>query len=120
MILAGDNYQKPGIGEGAFQVLQNIGGSKMTQKGQTIFTECSKMVFELTTNHRVKVNDKLHKHIINRVRTGEKILTSDLEKLQLLHLNNICKTHSPTVVKQIQQEAIYFIFILHQRETIQT
>ena len=50
LILVGDNYQLPGISEGAFHALHNIIGSKMTQKGHEIFLQCSEVVFQLKAN----------------------------------------------------------------------
>ena len=43
LILAGDNYQLPGISKGAFHTLHNNNGSKMTQKGREFFSNAQKL-----------------------------------------------------------------------------
>ena len=101
LILVGDDYQLPGISEGAFHALQSIKGSKMTQKGRQIFLECSGTVFQLKANRRVNDNKQHDKDILARLRTGENILDSDLQKLQSLHINNIRKCHGTAALKKL-------------------
>ena len=50
LILAGDDYQLPGIHEGAFEAPFQSTGSKMTQLGRRTFLECAKNCFS-STNH---------------------------------------------------------------------
>ena len=61
LILAGDDYQLPGIHKGAFEAPLRSKGSKMTQLGRRVFVECAKTVYQLQTIQRVsddKQNDK--------------------------------------------------------------
>lgn len=111
LILAGDDYQLPGIAEGAFNVLKKVGGpSKMTNKGREVFKECAKNVFELKTIRRVQDKKSADKELINRVRLGTDVTDDDVKKLQSLHLENIRKEHGDEVVKEIEDQAIYLFW----------
>lgn len=115
LILAGDDYQLPGIMEGAFDVLSKVGGSKMTVKGRGLLSECSKKVYQLKTIRRMCDTNQADKDLVQRVRFGTDITDEDVEKLQSLHLDNIGLVHGPDIVKKIEDEAVYIFWTNEKR-----
>jgi PIF1-like helicase len=116
LILAGDDYQLPGMHEGAFEVLRNLrGASKMTCKGRQVFKECAQNVFHLRTVLRVQ-DDRLHdKELMQRVRLGTGITDADFEKIQSLHLSNIRENHGDEIVNRIEEDAVYVFWTNEKR-----
>lgn len=115
LILSGDDYQLPGTGEGAFQAMHSTKGSKMTQKGRDVFLQCSDIVYKLSTSRRINDSQQHDKDLLNRLRTGDNILDIDLQKLQSLHLNNICNRHGPTTIANIEKDAIFLFYTNEKR-----
>ena len=115
IILTGDDYQLPGMSEGAFQVLTNTGGSKMTMKGRQLLRDCSKNVFKLKINRRVSDVRQDDKDMLQRIRLGVGITDADVSKLQSLHLDNIRDVHGPDVVKRIEKDALYLFWTNEKR-----
>lgn len=115
LILAGDDYQLPGMQEGAFQALTKHGGSRMTQKGRTVLLRCAENVLQLQTIRRVGDSQQRDKEMVERIRLGVGVLDQDVERLQSLHLHKIGQRHGQDVVKQIEKEAVYIFWTNEKR-----
>jgi PIF1-like helicase len=116
LLIAGDDYQLPGITEGAFDALSKSGGSRMTQKGRHALLECSKTVFQLSTIRRVSDDRQQDKDLLSRIRVGENISDADVTKIQSLHLDNIRRKHGTKVVQNIQKDAMYLFWTNEKRQ----
>jgi PIF1-like helicase len=110
VIMVGDDYQLPGIGEGAFSALFSTYGSKMVFKGRKALLECSEYVLNLEGSKRVKENESETKLLLDRVRLGTDITESDVDKLMSLHLDSMQKRHGSQVVADIEQRALYLFY----------
>lgn len=117
LILAGDDYQLPGIGQGSFQALYGRGGSKMVQLGRSSLLECAQFVINLTGSKRVKKNETKTKDLLGRLRLG--IPTDeDIDKLMALHLDNIKAKHGKTKVTEIEEKALFLFFTNEKRRNL--
>ena len=115
VILAGDDYQLPGIQEGAFHVLQRVDGSKMTQRGRQLFRESANCVYKLPTVRRICDSQQADKDLMARLRTGNAITDADVEKLQSLHLDNIERKHGSAVVEKIKDQSVFLFWTNEKR-----
>jgi hypothetical protein len=115
LILAGDDYQLPGMLEGAFQASTKQGGTKMTQKGRTVFLRCAENVLELQTIRRVGDSQQSDKDMIERIRLGVGVLDQDVKRLQSLHLNEFGRRHGEEAVKEIEKKAVYIFWTNEKR-----
>jgi hypothetical protein len=115
LIIAGDDYQLPGMTEGAFEAPLRNNGSRMTQLGRRAFLECAATVFQLPTIRRVSDDKQNDKDLLGRVRLGDSVNDGDFEKIQSLHLNNIRIHHGPSVVAQIEDDAIFLFYTNEKR-----
>jgi len=110
VILVGDDYQLPGIGEGSLDALYSTSPSKMTQKGRDAFLETARFVMELKSNKRLDSTKTRQKELMDRIRIAEDIRESDIEKIMSLSLENIKDEHGPNIVSEIEKEAIYLFY----------
>jgi energy-coupling factor transporter ATP-binding protein EcfA2 len=115
VILAGDDYQLPGTEEGALHAKARVGGSRMTQKGRSIFLRCAENVLLLQTNQRVNDSQQENKEMCERFRLGVNIQDKDVKKIQSLHLEAIRQTHGDDVVGRIEREAVYLFWTNEKR-----
>ena len=70
LIIAGDDYQLPGMNEGTFEVHLHFNGLKMTQLGHCAFLICANTVFQLRMIERVSDNKQNDKDLLSRIRIG--------------------------------------------------
>ena len=89
LIMVGDDYQLPGIGEGAFTALYNRYASKMVYKGRQCLLECADFVMQLGISKRVTGQQAKTRSLLDRLRVGTDILEQDIAKLMSLHLDNV-------------------------------
>ena len=115
LILAGDDYQLPGMYEGAFEAAIRRGGSRMTQLGRRAFLECACTVFHLRTIRRVSDDKQADKDLLSRVRIGDDIRDDDLDRIKSLHLDTIRQLHGPAMVTQIESDAVYLFYTNEKR-----
>lgn len=110
VVIVGDDYQLPGIGEGPLTALFSRYGSKMTYNGRKVLLEASEVVMELGGSKRVRNDQSETKELLNRLRLGTDILEKDVQKLQSLHLDKVGALHGPEVVKDIEDRAMYLFY----------
>ena len=115
LILAGDDYQLPGIHEGAFEVHSRTTASKMTQLGRRTFVECASTAFQLRTIRRVSDKKQDDKDLLSRIRLGDSIHDANVDKIQALHLDNIRNLHGPSMVAEIESDSIYLFYTNEKR-----
>lgn len=110
VVLVGDDYQLPGIGEGPFTALLSRYGSKMTFIGRQALLECSEFVMELGGSKRVNHGQDQTKNLLNRLRVGTDIQDGDIAKLLSLHLEEIRSIHGDDVVDDIEKRAMFLFY----------
>ena len=115
VILAGDDYQLPGMKEGAFSALINKKGSIMTQRGRSALIECSNFVMELSGSKRMQDSLTQQKIILEKLRIGHDLNDLEAQKLLSLHLDVIAELHSEKVVKDIERKSIYLFYTNEKR-----
>ena len=115
LILVGDDYQLPGISEGAFGVHSNTQCSKMAQAGRQHFEECTNFVMSLSTSKRIQDQQKDDKLLMERLRTAKDLTENQVQKLLSLHLDEIQARHGVRVVTEIREKAIYLFYKNHKR-----
>lgn len=106
VIMAGDDYQLPGIHQGAFDVFERRDGGKMTERGRRCFIECAEVVYQLKQIRRIADKNERDRQLLGRLRIGEHVTLADVHKLQSLHLDKIKEKHGQSVVDDIKQRAI--------------
>ena len=92
LIIAGDDYQLSGIGDGVLTALVSRAGSKMTQIGRQTFLDCAQYVMDLGGSKHMNNSESKNRQLLNRLRTGEPN-EEDVWKLMSLHLENIERVH---------------------------
>lgn len=110
VIIVGDDYQLPGIGEGPLTALFSRYGSKMVFNGRKVLLEAAETVLELGGSKRVKEGQSETKQLLNRLRLGNDIREQDVQKLMSLHLDNINQCHGKNVVDDIKDRAMYLFY----------
>ena len=107
VIIAGDDCQLGGVGQGAIDSLptgNNGSASKLIHHGRMLcFKEFAKSVITLATTRRVDSSRQQDMELLQRVRIGENVTDSDVNKLQQLHLDNILKRHGQSAVDDIKK-----------------
>ena len=109
LIIAGDDYQLPGIGDGVLTALVSRAGSKMTQIGRQTFLDCAQYVMDLGGSKRMNNSESKNRQLLNRLRTGEPT-EEDVWKLMSLHLENIERVHGRSKVDEITDKAIFLFY----------
>lgn len=109
VVMVGDDYQLPGIGEGPFTALFNRYGSKMIYNGRTRLLECTDFVMELSRSKRVTGAETKTRALLDRLRVGMPN-DEDISKLMSLHLDNIKLTHGHDYVRAIEDRAMFLFF----------
>jgi hypothetical protein len=110
LMLVGDDYQLPGIGEGPFTALYSRYGTKMTYKGKRALMECSKLVMELGGSKRLQSSQSAAKAMLDRLRIGEDVQDEDVNKLMSLHLESMEAQHGKAVVEDIRARAMFLFY----------
>ena len=120
LILVGDDYQLPGVTEGALKALTSRTTQKMTAQGRAAILECSKFVMTLGDSKRLQENQKNARALISRVRLGEDLPDHDVNKLLSLHLKHIRDTipGGDETVEAIERKAIHLVYTNHKRVRI--
>ena len=110
MILVGDDYQLPGIGEGALPALFSRYGSKITFKGRQALLECADYVFNLKSSKRIQHSEVETKNLMDRLRLGTDIQDRDVDKLMSLRLDRIRDRHGDHYARDIENRAMYLFY----------
>lgn len=125
LILAGDDYQLPGVREGALNAATTSeSNGNMTKAGKKTFLNCAKTVYELIRSRRlvdgsafvsgsdrVRDQDRVRdRGILDRVRMGTDLTESDVKHLMTLDLNEMRKKHSPEYIASIEHRAMYLFY----------
>jgi len=110
LVLVGDDYQLPGIGEGSLDALYSLSPSKMTQRGRNVFLETARFVMELKSNKRLDSTKLQQQELMERVRVAEDIREHDIDKIMSLSLETMRDKHGPKIVEAIEKEAIYLFY----------
>jgi hypothetical protein len=110
LMLVGDDYQLPGIGEGPLTALYSRYGTKMTYKGRRALMECSKFVMELGGSKRLQSSQSDAKAMLDRIRIGEDVQDEDVDKLMSLHLDSMEAKHGKAVVDDISSRAMFLFY----------
>ena len=110
VVLVGDDYQLPGIGEGPFTALLSRYGTKMTYLGRQALLECAEFVVELGSSKRVNRNQNGTRQLLDRLRVGTEIEESDIDKLLSLHLEAIRDVHGKAIVDEIENKAMFLFY----------
>ena len=110
VILVGDDYQLPGIGEGALTALFSRYGSKMTFKGRQALLECADYVFNLKSSKRIQHAEVETKNLMDRLRLGTDIQDRDVDKLMSLRLDRIRDRHGDHYARGIENRAMYLFY----------
>ena len=115
VILVGDDYQLPGISEGAFGVHSDTQCSKMSQSGRQIFKECTNFIMSLSTSKHIQNKQEDDKMLMERLRTAEDSTDKQVKKLLSLHLDDLQARHGAKIVTEIKKKAIYLFYKNHKR-----
>ena len=110
LILVGDDYQLPGVKEGALAALTSTNGGKMTHKGRVALLSCAEFVMELKTSKRLQKGRQRDASLMKRLRVGEDITDMDVEKLLSLHITRIQEKHGTEAVEKIKKDAVYLFY----------
>ena len=109
LIIAGDDYQLPGIGDGILNALVSCAGLKMTQIGRQTFLDCAQYVMDLGGSKHMNNSESHNRQLLNCLRTGEPN-EKDVWKLMGLHLENIEKIHGRSKVDEIEDKTIFLFY----------
>ncbi len=115
LVIAGDDYQLPGIGEGPLTALFSRAGSKMTQIGRTALLECAECVMDLGSSKRMKDSESSNKQLLQRLRIGAPN-EDDIKKLVSLHLTHQERMHGKAFTDDIKDKAIYLYYRNSKRQ----
>lgn len=110
LILVGDDYQLPGIGEGPLTALFSRYGSKMTYNGRKALLECADYVLQLGGSKRVRNSESETKALVDRLRIGTNIEERDVDKLLSLHLDAMRAKHGDAIVQDIEDRAMFLFY----------
>lgn len=110
VVMVGDDYQLPAIGEGPFTALFRNYGSKMNYRGRKALLECADFVMDLSTSKRVTGSQNKTRALLNRLRVGTNITDEDVAKLMSLHMDNIREVHGKEAADAIEEKAMYLFF----------
>ena len=109
LILVGDDYQLPGIGEGPLTALYSRYGSKMVFNGREALLEASNLVVELGGSKRLIGSQSKARLLLDRLRTGN-CNDDDIDKLLSLRVDAMKKKHGPDAMQEIEKSALYLFF----------
>ena len=115
LVIAGDDYQLPGIGEGPLTALFSRAGSKMTQIGRSALLECAECVMDLGSSKRMKDSERANKLLLQRLRIGSPN-EDDVKKLVSLHLAHQERIHGKAFTNEIKDKAIYLYYRNSKRQ----
>ena len=115
VVLAGDDFQLPGVEEGAFQALFRTDGAKMSKSGRSALKECAQFVMELNGSKRMHDSQIKQKKLLERLRIGDDLLEDDIQKLLSLHIQAMKRKHSNTELEKIKQKAVYLFYTNEKR-----
>ena len=117
LILVGDDYQLPSIGEGAFDVFSSSGWgvSKMTLSGRGVLQECANCVMSLKTSKQIQKKRTKDKQLLQQLRLASELNEEQIQKLLSLHIDEIKASHGVTAVSEIKSKSIYLYYRNHKR-----
>ena len=111
VVLFGDDYQLPAIGEGALHALyKSRTDGKMTLIGRREFLNSAKHVMELNSIKRMDNNKLDQKQLLSKLRKNETLEQWEIQKLLSLHLTVMKEKHGADVVDSIKKDAIYLYY----------
>ena len=115
LVLVGDDYQLPGVTDGAFDCLTSKRGNKIKNSGRNIFQECASFVATLKTSKRVQEKQKQDKKLLAKLRVASELSNNEVQRLLNLHISSIKAKHGPQVVEDIEAKSIYLFFRNNKR-----
>ena len=113
VVIAGDDYQLGGMGEGAPECLPPFAKFKADKnilRGRTLFKEFASTVFKLPKVRRVDESKQQDAELMDRLRIGERVSDNDVQRLQNLHLDVIEQRHGIEYVNKVKRNAIHLFF----------
>jgi len=110
LVMVGDDYQLPGIGKGAFDVLHSNNASKVEANGQRKMIECSHTVMSLTSSKRIQKDKHADKILLSKLRTADQLSEDEVQRLLNLSLDSIEERHSMTVVNDIKARSVFLYY----------
>lgn len=110
VILVGDDYQLPTIGEGALTALYNRNSTPLINLGRKSFLECTEHVLGLSTSKRLQDNKQADKILLDRLRDPDHLQEEDVDRLLNLHLDVIAKKHGTGTAEDIRSRALYLFY----------
>ena len=115
LVLVGDDYQLPGISDGAFDCLTSKHGNKIKNRGRVILQECASFVATLKTSKRVQEKQADDKKLLSKLRVASDLNNKEIERLLGLHISSIKAKHGPKVVEDIENKSMYLFFRNNKR-----
>ena len=118
VIIAGDDYQLSGRGEGAHSALPQFStytSDKATRRGRQLFLEFASTVFDLPIVRRVQDGRTKDRDLLGRIREGTHVTDEDVKQLKSLHLDTIKQKHGQAVVDEILSQSIHLFYTNEKR-----
>lgn len=118
VLVAGDDYQLAGMGEGAHDCIEpyaRYNPDKKVLRGRQLFKEFAQTVYKLPTVRRVNEKNQADRDTLERLRIGENVTDEDTKKLQSLHIDEIERKHGKAAVDAIRRKAIHLFFTNEKR-----
>jgi hypothetical protein len=110
VILVGDDYQLPGIEEGALDCLISHKGGKMTVNGRQTLKECANFVMSLKVSKRIKDKNTKDRKLMQKLRVAQQLKDTEVNRMLNLHLNKIKQKHGAKYVEEIKNKAIFLFY----------
>lgn len=115
LILVGDDYQLPGVCDGAFDCLTNTRGNKTKNKGRQLFQECAEFVATLKSSKRIQKKQTKDKKLLQKLRVAEELSDDEVSRLLNLHITSMKAKHGPEEVEQIENKSIFLFYRNNKR-----
>lgn len=110
VILLGDDYQLPGVGEGALRVFDSVSTAPMTLLGKQSFLECAKTVMTLKGSKRIKEDQKDDKELIDAIRVQADLSDVQVQKLMNLNIKEYERKFGMEARREIEAKSIHLFF----------
>lgn len=115
LLMVGDDFQLPGVSEGALSALTSTSKCKLAANGREALVECSKHVRVLTSNKRVQEGRQPDIDLMAKLRTGSDLSEDEVQRLLNLHVDSFRRRHGGEALKQIEEDAVYLFYTNEKR-----